>query len=169
MKIVIIASSFLILSACGATPNALGTAAAVAAKPTQESLKSYFNFEGATNKEGNKVTFNEDSTQSTFSVRVNDCAQISIDKYTEDFISDSAEDAINDVSKTAAGGAVGTTLLAPVAVIAAPAALAYTAYNALDTASQITERFESEKKYAQMMQKCINEGGYRVDFKKSIQ
>ena len=72
------------------------------------------------------------------------------------------------MSKTAAGGAVGTTLLAPVAVIAAPAALAYTAYNALDTASQITERFESEKKYAQMMQECINEGGYRVDFKDSI-
>ena len=168
MKIVIIVSSFLILSACVATPNALGTAAAVAAKPTQESLKSYFNFEGATNKEGNKVTFSEDSTQSTFSIRVNNCAQISIDKYTEDFISESAEEAINDVSKTAAGGAVGTTLLAPVAVIAAPAALAYTAYNALDTASQITERFESEKKYAQMMQECINEGGYRVDFKDSI-
>ena len=160
------------LSACVATPSALGTAAAVAAKPTQDSLKSYFNFENAMDIKGNNVALNKDSQPTKFGEKVNACAQKSIDQYTEDFISESAEDAVNDASKAAIGaaaapalgGALGGALLAPVAVFAAPAALAYTAYNALDTASQIAERFESEKEYALAMQQCINEAGYKVDF-----
>jgi len=160
------------LSACVATPSALGTAAAVAAKPTQDSLKSYFNFENAMDINGNNVALNEDSQPTKFGEKVNACAQKSIDQYTEDFISESAEDAVNDASKAAigaaaapaVGGALGGALLAPVAVFAAPAALAYTAYNAIDTASQIAERFESEKEYATAMQQCINEAGYKVDF-----
>lgn len=164
MKTIIIAFALLILSACVATPNTLNTAAAVAAKPTQESLKSYFKFEEATDKNGKRVSLSENSKQSKFGIKVDDCAQMSIDQYTEDFISESAEGALNDASKTALGGTMGSALLAPVAVVAAPAALAYTAYSSLDAASQIAERFESEKEYAQMMRQCINEAGYRVDF-----
>ena len=170
--IILIIASILMLSACVATPSALGTAAAVAAKPTQESLKSYFDFASAKDVNGNNVTLNKDSQPTEFSETVNICAQKSIDQYTEDFISESAEDAANQASKAAIGaaaapalgGVLGGALLAPVAVFAAPAALAYTAYNAIDTASQIAERFESEKEYASAMQQCINEAGYKVDF-----
>ncbi len=169
MKTIIIILSFLILSACVATPNTLNTASAIAAKPTVESLKSYFKFEEATDKDGKRVTLDEDSQPSKFSIRVNNCAQISIDQYTKDFISESAEEAASDASKMALGGAMSGALLAPVAVIAAPATLAYTAYSSLDAASQIAKRFESEKKYAQLMQQCINEVGYRVDFKELIE
>ena len=177
MKTLILILSAIFLSSCVATPSALGTAAAVAAKPTQDSLKSYFEFEKATDENGEKVTLDEESTSNEFVVVVNDCAQKSIDQYTEDFISTSADDAVNDASKAALGaaaapamgGALGGALLAPVAVFAAPAALLYTGYQAIDTASKIAERFESEKEYALTMQQCISELGYKVDFKELTQ
>ena len=173
MKTLILILSAIFLSSCVATPSALGTAAAVAAKPTQDSLKSYFAFEKATDENGEKVTLDEESTPNEFVVVVNDCAQKSIDQYTEDFISGSADDAVNDASKAALGAAaapaLGGALLAPVAVFAAPAALLYTGYKAIDTASKIAERFESEKEYALTMQQCISELGYKVDFKELTQ
>mgnify|MGYP006225931581 CR=1 FL=1 len=173
MKTLILILSAIFLSSCVATPSALGTAAAVAAKPTQDSLKSYFAFEKATDENGEKVTLDEESTSNEFVVVVNDCAQKSIDQYTEDFISTSADDAVNDASKAALGAAaapaLGGALLAPVAVFAAPAALLYTGYQAIDTASKIAERFESEKEYALTMQQCISELGYKVDFKELTQ
>jgi outer membrane lipoprotein-sorting protein len=169
MKTLILIFSAILLSSCVATPNMLGTAAAVAAKPTQESLKSYFDFENATNQNGEKVSIDQESQSNEFIVSVDDCAQKSIDKYTEDFLAESAEDAsmaaLGAAAAPAVGGALGGVLLAPVAIIAAPAALAYTAYNAVDAASQIAERFESEKEYALVMKQCINESGYVVNFK----
>ena len=169
MKNLIIILSVLILSACVATPSAFSTAAAVAAKPSQDSLKSYFEFEKAADKNGKTVTLNEGSQSNEFAKTVNDCAQNSINQYTEDFLSESTEDAAKAALGAAAapvlGGALGGVLLAPVAIFAAPAALAYTAYSAVNAASEIAERFESEKEYAIAMQQCIDESGYKVDFK----
>ena len=53
-------------------------------------------------------------------------------------------------------------LLAPVAVIAAPAALMYSAYNVANAVSEIAARFEAEKDYALMLQQCVSESGYTI-------
>ena len=54
---------------------------------------------------------------------------------------------------------VGGALMAPVAVLAAPATLAYTAYT---TAEQMAARFEAEKDYALQLQQCVGESGFVI-------
>lgn len=165
MKNFLAFASAIILASCVATPSALNTAAAVAAKPTQESLKSYFDFESVTNLNGDQILTEDESLQKN----VNDCADKSINQYTQDVISETAENAATDAAKvavgTSAGSLLGGAILAPIAVIAAPAALAATAYSAVNTASKLAERFEAEKEYALLMKQCISESGYSINFK----
>ena len=153
-----------------ATPSALSTAAAVAAKPTQESLQSYFDLTAATNSAGSPVTVDANEL---FKSSLDDCATKAIAKYDEDILAEVAEDATSGLAAQAAGQAavatgagsvVGGALLAPVAVFAAPAALAYSAiYNAANTAAEIAARFEAEKDYALQMQQCVSESGFNIN------
>lgn len=165
MKNFLAFASAIILASCVVTPSALDTAAAVAAKPTQESLKSYFDFENVTNSNGDQILTKDESLQKN----VNDCADKSINQYTQDVISETAENAATDAAAVAVGASAGSllggVLLAPIAVIAAPAALAVTAYSAVNTAAKLAERFEAEKEYALLMKQCISESGYSINFK----
>ena len=169
MKNLFLIVCMVALAGCVATPSALSTAAAVAAKPTQESLQSYFDLTAATNSAGSPVTV---EANEFFKSSLDDCATKAIAKYDEDILAEVAEDATSGLAAQAAGQAavatgagsvVGGALLAPVAVFAAPAALAYSAYNAANTAAEIAARFEAEKDYALQMQQCVSESGFNIN------
>ena len=169
MKNLFLIFSIIALAGCVATPSALSSVAAVAAKPSQKSLQSYFDLTAVTDSAGSSVSL---ETNELFKLSLNDCASKAIAKYDEDFLAEASEDAIGEVTSQAAGQAamatgagslVGGALLAPVAVFAAPAALAYSAYNAANTAAEIAARFEVEKDYALQMQQCVSESGFNIN------
>lgn len=168
MKLFYLFLSFIFLAGCVATPSALSTAAAVAAKPSQKSLQSYFDLSVSTDASGASVSMD---TNEEFRSSLDSCSSEAIAQYDKDVLSEVAEDATADLAAQAAGQAavatgagslVGGALLAPVAVFAAPAALAYSAYNAVNTAAEITARFEVEKDYALQMQKCVSKAGFTI-------
>lgn len=169
MKLISLFLCFIFLAGCVATPSALSTAAAVAAKPSQESLQSYFDLSAATDSNGASVSMDDNEG---FRSSINSCASEAIAQYDQDVLSEVAEDATSDLAAQAAGQAamatgagsvVGGALLAPVAVFAAPAALAYSAYSAVNTAAEIAVRFEAEKDYALQMQQCVGQAGFTIN------
>ena len=154
-------SFLLIVSSCATTPSALSTAAAVAAKPSQESLQSYFDLSKSSDSSGAMVSI---ETDDEFKITMDKCSSQAVAQYDKDMMSEVTDDAKGDLASQATGQALiasgaGSVLLAPVAVIAAPAALMYSAYN---TASEIAARFEAEKDYALMLQQCASESGYTI-------
>ena len=154
----------LIVSSCATTPSALSTAAAVAAKPSQESLQSYFDLSKSLDSSGAMVSI---ETDDEFNMAMDKCSSQAVAQYDEDMMSEVTDDAKGNLASQATGQALiasgaGSALLAPVAVIAAPAALMYSAYNVANAASEIAARFEAEKDYALMLQQCVGESGYTI-------
>ena len=160
----LVISFLLIVSSCATTPSALSTAAAVAAKPSQESLQSYFDLSKSSDSSGAMVSI---ETDDEFNIAMDKCSSQAVAQYDEDMMSEVTDDAKGNLANQATGQALiasgaGSALLAPVAVIAAPAALMYSAYNVANSASEIAARFEAEKDYALMLQQCVSESGYTI-------
>lgn len=161
MKNLVILASALLLSSCALAPSTLGTVAAVAAKPTQESLESYFDLEAATDASGALVSVDDASLNSS----LDDCGAKAIAQYEQDLLDEAADSVKGEIAGEAAvasgaGSLVGGALMAPVAVLAAPATLAYTAYK---TAEEMAVRFEAEKDYALKLQQCVGESGFVIE------
>lgn len=159
-----VTSVLLIVSSCATTPSALSTAAAVAAKPSQDSLQSYFDLSKSSDSGGAMVSI---ETDGEFKMAMDKCSSQAVAQYDKDIMSEVSDDAQGDLASQATGQALvasgaGSALLAPVAVIAAPAALMYSAYNVANAASEIAARFEAEKDYALMLQQCVSESGYKI-------
>ena len=59
-NLLFVSSVLLIVSSCATTPSALSTAAAVAAKPSQDSLQSYFDLSKSSDSSGAMVSIETD-------------------------------------------------------------------------------------------------------------
>ena len=161
MRNLLILASALLLTSCAIAPSTVGTVAAVAAKPTQESLESYFDLEAATDTSGALVSADDEALNSS----LDDCGIKAIAQYEQDLLDEAADSVKEEIVGGAAvasgaGSLVGGALMGSVAVLAAPATLAYTAYT---TAEEMAARFEAEKDYALQLQQCVGESGFVIE------